>query len=288
MTTKEISGLRTISENYEIFILDLWGTIYDGRALFPGIKALLEQLRKRDKKVIFLSNSPQLPEVVHQRLGRLGLSTSHYNHLVTSGGEANSQLISMEPKEFSVFKGTVFEIGPNRFPDTLPKGEFINAENLSQAEWIFNAGPDSEDNQLSDYNELLTMAQKRNLPMLCANPDKIVFHGKEKHLCAGGIAEYYQSIGGHVIFVGKPYPKVFERCMDFATPETKNKTIMIGDNLETDILGANNFGIHSMLIASGVHELVTPHKGGILKGELNELQKNLKVDANYVMPFLRW
>ena len=49
MTTKEISGLRTISENYEIFILDLWGTIYDGRALFPGIKALLEQLRKRDK-----------------------------------------------------------------------------------------------------------------------------------------------------------------------------------------------------------------------------------------------
>jgi HAD superfamily hydrolase (TIGR01459 family) len=194
----------------------------------------------------------------------------------------------MEPKEFSVFKGTVFEIGPNRFPDTLPKGEFINAENLSQAEWILNAGPDSEDNQLSDYNELLTMAQKRNLPMLCANPDKIVFHGKEKHLCAGGIAEYYQSIGGHVIFVGKPYPKVFERCMDFATPETKNKTIMIGDNLETDILGANNFGIHSMLIASGVHELVTPHKGGILKGELNELQKNLKVDANYVMPFLRW
>ena len=288
MTTKEISGLRTISENYEIFILDLWGTIYDGRAQFPGIKALLEQLRKRDKKVIFLSNSPQLPEVVHQRLGRLGLSTSHYNHLVTSGGEANSQLISMEPKEFSVFKGTVFEIGPNRFPDTLPKGEFINAENLSQAEWILTAGPDSEDNQLSDYNELLTMAQKRNLPMLCANPDKIVFHGKEKHLCAGGIAEYYQSIGGHVIFVGKPYPKVFERCMDFATPETKNKTIMIGDNLETDILGANNFGIHSMLIASGVHELVTPHKGGILKGELNELQKNLKVDANYVMPSLRW
>lgn len=288
MTTKEISGLRTISENYEIFILDLWGTIYDGRALFPGIKALLEQLRKRDKKVIFLSNSPQLPEVVHQRLGRLGLSTSHYNHLVTSGGEANSQLISMEPKEFSVFKGTVFEIGPNRFPDTLPKGEFINAENLSQAEWILNAGPDSEDNQLSDYNELLTMAQKRNLPMLCANPDKIVFHGKEKHLCAGGIAEYYQIMGGRVIFVGKPYPKVFERCMDFATPETKNKTIMIGDNLETDILGANNFGIHSMLIASGVHELVTPHKGGILKGELNELQKNLKVDANYVMPFLRW
>ena len=199
MITKEISGLRAISENYEIFILDLWGTIYDGQALFPGIKALLEQLKKRDKKVIFLSNSPQLPEVVHQRLGRLGLSTLHYDHLVTSGGEANSQLISMESKEFSAFNGKVFEIGPNRFPNTLPKEKFVTAENLSEAEWILNAGPDSEDNQLSDYKELLAMAQKRNLPMLCSNPDKIVFHGKEKHLCAGGIAEYYQTIGGRVI-----------------------------------------------------------------------------------------
>ena len=234
MIAKEISGLSTISESYEIFILDLWGTIYDGQALFPEIKTLLEQLKEKDKTIIFLSNSPQLPKVVYRRLERLGLSTLHYDHLVTSGGETNWQLTNMELKEFSIFKGKVFQIGPNRFPDTLPQDKFINAEKLSEAEWILNAGPDAEDNQLDDYKELLIMAQKRNLPMLCANPDKMVFHGKEKHLCAGGIAEYYQTIGGYVISVGKPYPKVFERCMDFVDPEKKNKAIMIGDNQETD------------------------------------------------------
>ncbi len=62
---------------------------------------------------------------------------------------------------------------------------------------------------------------------------------------------------------------------------------MIGDNLETDILGANNFGIHSMLIASGVHELVNPNKGGILKGELNELQKILKVDISKIINLMK-
>ena len=124
--------------------------------------------------------------------------------------------------------------------------------------------------------------------MLCANPDKMVFHGKEKHLCAGGIAEYYQTIGGYVISVGKPYPKVFERCMNFATPEKKNKAIMIGDNLETDILGANRFGIHSMLIASGVHELFNPIESVILQDKLNELEKTFKVNANFVMSCLRW
>ena len=76
--------------------------------------------------------------------------------------------------------------------------------------------------------------------------------------------------------------------MDIATPDKKNKTIMIGDNLETDILGANNFGIHSTLIASGVHELVDLNKGTILHGELIELQKVFKVEANYVMSLLRW
>ena len=288
MIAKEISGLSTISESYEIFILDLWGTIYDGQALFPEIKTLLEQLKERDKTIIFLSNSPQLPKVVYQRLERLGLSTLHYDHLVTSGGETNWQLTNMELKEFSIFNGKVFQIGPNRFPDTLPQDKFINAEKLSEAEWILNAGPDAEDNQLDDYKELLIMAQKRNLPMLCANPDKMVFHGKEKHLCAGGIAEYYQTIGGYVISVGKPYPKVFERCMDFVDPEKKNKAIMIGDNLETDILGANRFGIHSMLIASGVHELFNPIESVILQDKLNELQKTFKVDADFVMSCLRW
>ena len=72
MIAKEISGLSTISESYEIFILDLWGTIYDGQALFPEIKTLLGQLKERDKTIIFLSNSPQLPKVVYQRLERLG------------------------------------------------------------------------------------------------------------------------------------------------------------------------------------------------------------------------
>ena len=95
MIVKEISGLSTISESYEIFILDLWGTIYDGQALFPEIKTLLEQLKERDKTIIFLSNSPQLPKVVYQRLERLGLSTLHYDHLVTSGGETNWQLTNI-------------------------------------------------------------------------------------------------------------------------------------------------------------------------------------------------
>ena len=54
MIAKEISGLSTISESYEIFILDLWGTIYDGQALFPEIKTVLGQLKERDLSLIHI------------------------------------------------------------------------------------------------------------------------------------------------------------------------------------------------------------------------------------------
>ena len=288
MNTREISSLSIISNLYEIFIFDLWGTIYNGKALFPGIKLLLENLKARQKTIIFLSNSPQLPNVVAQRLSRLGLSTLHYDLLVTSGGEANEQLLSGISPVISSFNGLVFELGPNRFPNTLPVNKFTTTESIVEANWIFNAGPDKESNRLGDYKNLLVGAKQRDLPMLCTNPDKLVFHGEERQLCAGGIAEFYESIGGNVSYIGKPYTNVFERCLEFVDNFDKKKVIMIGDNLETDIIGADSIGIDSVLIASGVHQLSDSIKNSISSNRLLNLEKKLRTKATFVMTWLAW
>ena len=288
MNTREISSLSIISNLYEIFIFDLWGTIYNGKALFPGIKLLLENLKARQKTIIFLSNSPQLPNVVAQRLSRLGLSTLHYDLLVTSGGEANEQLLSGISPVISSFNGLVFELGPNRFPNALPINKFTTTESIVEANWIFNAGPDKESNRLGDYKNLLVGAKQRDLPMLCTNPDKLVFHGEERQLCAGGIAEFYESIGGNVSYIGKPYPNVFERCLEFADNFDNKKIIMIGDNLETDIIGADSIGIDSILIASGVHQLSDSIETSISSNRLFDLQIKFGTKATFVMTWLAW
>ena len=288
MNTQEIGNLSAISDLYEIFIFDLWGTIYNGKELFPGIKLLLENLKARQKTIIFLSNSPQLPNVVAQRLSRLGLSTLHYDFLVTSGGEANEQLLSGISPVISRFNGLVFELGPNRFQNTLPINKFTTTESIADANWIFNAGPDKESNQIEDYKNLLAGAKQRDLPMLCTNPDKLVFHGEEMHLCAGGIAEFYETIGGDVSYIGKPYPNVFERCLEFADNFDNKKIIMIGDNLETDIIGADSIGIDSILIASGVHQLSDSIETSISSNRLFDLQIKFGTKATFVMTWLAW
>jgi HAD superfamily hydrolase (TIGR01459 family) len=288
MSTNEIRGLRSLVNLFNVFIFDIWGTIYDGHKLFPETATVLEKLKKHDKKIIFLSNSPQLPIIVAKRLALLGVIKPHYDFIITSGGETNQQLIKSDWKEISVFKGSVFETGPNRFPDTLPKDKFPIAPSIYEADWVLNAGPDSPSDTLINYKNVLEIAKKRNLPMLCANPDKIVFHGSEKHLCAGGIAEYYESIGGYSLSIGKPYPAVFERCINMATNIKKQEAVMIGDNLETDILGANNIGLQSLFVASGVHKLTNKSENNIYHARLRVSQKKFGANPTYIIPNLRW
>ena len=56
--------------------------------------------------------------------------------------------------------------------------------------------------------------------------------------------------GGKVIYFGKPYPEVYNQSIN-----NKNKKILsIGDNLNTDIKGANLLNYDSFIISNGIHK----------------------------------
>ena len=63
MAIQELQSIEEISDLFEVFIFDIWGTIYDGQTLFPGVKNVLRSLRQKNKCIIFLSNSPQKENV---------------------------------------------------------------------------------------------------------------------------------------------------------------------------------------------------------------------------------
>ncbi len=282
-----IAGLRDIADRYDGFIFDVWGTIYDGAEVFPEVPRVFEELRRRGKRVVFLSNSPQLPSVVGERLTRIGIAPALYDGIVTSGGEACRQLSQPSLPEMQRFKGKVYQTGPDRFPDTLPNHGFPCSETVAGAAWILNAGPNQPPDTLADYEGRLAEGAARGLPMLCANPDRIVLHGGETHICAGALAERYEALGGDVVYIGKPYGLVFERCGDTFETIRPARTLMIGDNLETDIRGANSYGCPSLLIASGVHGLSNAD-GAVKIDVLAGLEQSLKARPDHVIGRLRW
>jgi len=122
-----------------------------------------------------------------------------------------------------------------------------------QADFILNTGPAEWEDTIETYAPVLHIARERNLPMVCANPDLVVIHAGKPALCAGALAEEYERLGGRVRWHGKPNPSVYDSCLELLGIDDRRRILAIGDSLRTDIAGAANAGIDSLLIAGGVH-----------------------------------
>ena len=85
----------------------------------------------------------------------------------------------------------------------------------------------------------------------------------------GKIAELFERMGGEVIYFGKPHEEVYKMCFG-----KEEKVLAIGDNLRTDIKGANNLGIDSLFIYNGVHRDEIKDENDIEKLEYN-VQKQM-------------
>lgn len=61
--------------DFDAFCFDLDGTIYVGDELLPGVKKTIDGLRKQNKKLLFITNSPTLTRMECQkRLKKLGIA----------------------------------------------------------------------------------------------------------------------------------------------------------------------------------------------------------------------
>ena len=129
---------------------------------------------------------------------------------------------------------------------------------------------------LEYYKNLLKNFTKKKL--VCTNPDLIVHRGKIQEYCAGKIAEIFENLGGKAIYFGKPYREVYLSCLDM-----NKRTLVIGDNLNTDIKGANNMKLDSLFITGGIHKSKIKNDEGIEK-----LLKKYDVSTNYFQSNLTW
>ena len=101
---------------------------------------------------------------------------------------------------------------------------------------------------LNYYKELFK--KHINKKMICTNPDLIVDRGDRRELCAGSVALVFEKMGGEVLYFGKPFPEVYNQSID----NKDKKALSIGDNLNTDIKGANLLNYDSLIISNGIHK----------------------------------
>ena len=114
--------------------------------------------------------------------------------------------------------------------------------------------------------------------MICTNPDLIVDRGNIRELCAGSIAMVFEKMGGKVVYFGKPYPEVYNQSIN----NNNKKILAIGDNMNTDIRGANLLNYDTLLISSGIHKEEINNNG------IEKVTKEYEVIVNYIQTDLKW
>lgn len=239
-----------IAQDYDAFLFDLWGVVHNGVAAWPGALRVLEALHGLNKQVILLSNAPRLGVAVDPVLTRFGLPRSHYDRVVASGDMVRH---AFETGALDLGSRCVFW---GKEPDkAVIAGLGISfADSPDHADFILCAGlTDDHTETVEDYRDQLLWAKQLDMPLVCANPDYEVMQGDLMLPCAGAIALAYQQMGGTTHWFGKPYNVAYDYCQRVLGGVDPSRILAVGDTLRTDIRGATDAGIASVLITSGIH-----------------------------------
>ena len=150
-------------------------------------------------------------------------------------------------------------------------------KDINEGSYLLCTGLFEDERENLDYYKDLFQPHV-NKKMICTNPDLIVDKGDKRELCAGSVALVFEKIGGEGIYFGKPFPEVYNQSID----NKEKKILSIGDNLNTDIKGANLLNYDSLLISSGIH------KDEIKEDGIELVTKKYGVITNFIQTELKW
>jgi len=257
MTLPDVTALRfadrlhDLTKDVDVILSDVWGVIHDGVHGFPEACKALQTFRAQGGTVIMITNAPRPADSVQRQLRKMDISDETYDAIVSSGDLTRSFVASR-------LEQPLLQIGPER-DNPMFRGLDVKFTTLENAEYIVCTGPyDDEVETEENYRGMMEEALKRNLTLVCANPDMVVERGHRLITCAGAIAELYRSLGGEVIFYGKPHRPIYDRALELAAEKRGGATpssriLAIGDSVRTDLTGANLMGLDCLFLTRGIH-----------------------------------
>ena len=86
-------GIRNIVDDYDVFLLDMWGVMHDGIQPYEGVPEVVQKLKDANKKLIILSNSSKRRSSSVKMLKTLGFSDDAFDEIITSGEVAHHLLL---------------------------------------------------------------------------------------------------------------------------------------------------------------------------------------------------
>ncbi len=285
--TRILNGLREIAENFDLVLMDLWGCVHDGVKPYPAALDCLTRLRDAGKSVAILSNAPRRASHVEEKLTEMGIDRALYTGVFTSGEETWKYLKTRPDGLGQRLGRRVYSIMPDRDQGLLEGLDLQPVTEIGEASFVLVTGVEDEKAQAKDFDPVLMLALRQSLPMLCANPDLVVHRGGVEEICAGAIAHRYESLGGRVVYHGKPHVKIYDVIFK-ALGAVRGRAIGVGDSYRTDMRGAQDAGAKGVLIAGGIHRSELLYAAKIEPKLLRDINRSFQTVPDYALAHLAW
>jgi NagD protein len=222
------------------FLIDMDGVLYRGPELIPGADGFIRALRERDIPFRLLTNNSQRTRRdVAAKLARLGIDVDE-EHVFTSAMATARFLARQKPG------GTAFVIGEGGLLTALHRNGYA----------VVDHDPDyvvvGEGRTFNlELIETAVRMIERGAQLIATNLDaNCPTQAGLRPGCGAMVAVLESATGIRAFSVGKPSPLMM-RAARKELGLTTDETTIIGDTMETDILGGVQLGYHTVLVLSG-------------------------------------
>jgi 4-nitrophenyl phosphatase len=225
-------------------IFDLDGVVWRGQTPLPGAKEIFDYLRKNNIPIALATNNATASrKEFQQRMENIGVPVSEEE--ITTSAVATAEYLKGEYPQ-----GTkAIILGENGLRTAMTDAGFTLVENPHEAELAVSA----MDRELTweSLNRMVN-AILRGIPYIATNADGSFPLENGHGVGSGGImAALEKATGVKALSIGKPEPRMFEIAMRRLHAEPQD-ILVLGDRLETDILGAIRAGMKTGLLLTGV------------------------------------
>lgn len=247
-------------EHYSVLLFDSYGVLAGSTGTFPGAVELVDHLNDLRKPYFILTNDASaLPSTRSLKYGGFGLTVGP-DKIITSGSllksyfQANNLkgsrcvvLGTEDSARYTVEAGGIV-VSPHDQFDTIIVGD--------QSGFPF---VETVDAVMTSLFRRLDRHENTNLVM--PNPDLIYPEGDGFGMASASVGLIFEAAlelrypdRPELRFtrLGKPHPAIYEEARRRAGAPDNENMVMIGDQLETDIRGAIDFGIDSVLVNTGI------------------------------------
>lgn len=224
------------------FLIDMDGVIYSGNELIPGAGEFIQKLIERNIPFLFMTNNSQRsPRDVVNKLAGMNVEVEE-KHVYTSAMATSWYLSRMKPH------GTAYVLGEGGLLTSLHENGYSLVSQQTPDFIVVGEGRNFTLEMVNNAVDMILDGAKLIATNLDPSPKK---SGWNNLGIKAVVAMIEEATGKKAFSVGKPSP-VMMRSARKKLGLTTEETTVIGDTLDTDILGGIQMGYRTVLTLSGV------------------------------------